>query len=200
MIIQTNIGAALPSWFDEKINLATGLAYSGASIGTISGPFFILFFSELYGVRGAFMILAGLWSHVIIVGALQRPYPERDEKKDPKVDKKTNTTETNGKICTPHTGKNGDLVWTSDSSGRSTIMVVDDMYVDVGIVTSNGKNTVMADEKNKAETGDAKSKSAKPTYMRLLKRPKVIRAMIILFAGIAGGLGKPTYILFRTSF
>ena len=77
VIIQTNIAPALPSWFDKRIRLATGLSYSGSSVGTMAGPFFIVLFAQIYGLRGAFILIAGIWMQLIIVGALQRPPPVR---------------------------------------------------------------------------------------------------------------------------
>ncbi len=176
MIIQTSIAAAIPSWFDERVNVATGIAYSGASIGTISGPLFILYFAELYGARGAFMILAGLWLQLAVVGALQRTYPEREKqakanKQDDKSIAKTDT-----------------IVWTSDNSGVSTITITGDQYLQVGETTRDKLSDM--DKSCKLKEKDGKTDLTTPTYKGLLKRPKVIRALIIVFFGITGGIGK----------
>ncbi len=168
--MQTSIAPGIPSWFEEKINLATGLAYSGASIGTIVGPFFILYFSDIYGTRGAFIIISGLWLQLVIVGALQR--------KSPKSPRQTKRKKDKSKV----TNKNdNDIVWVSDNSGISTITIVDGHYAGPNVII-NEQNT--SSQQNGTITSDT------PTYRGLLKRPKVIRALIILFSGIAGGIGK----------
>ncbi len=168
--MQTSIAPGIPSWFEDKINLATGLAYSGASIGTIVGPFFILYFSDLYGTRGAFIIVSGLWLQLVIVGALQR--------KSPKSPRQTKRKKDKSKVTDRY---ENDIVWMSDNSGISTITIVDGQFEGPNVRISEQNTSIQQNGKNKSHT---------PTYRGLLKRPKVIRALIILFSGIAGGIGK----------
>ncbi len=137
------------------------------------GPFFILYFSEIYGTRGAFIIVSGLWLQLVIVGALQR--------KSPKSPRQTKRKKDKSKV----TNKNdNDIIWMSDNSGISTITIVDGQF---------GGPHIKTDEQNRSSEQNGMNKSDTPTYRSLLKRPKVIRALIILFSGIAGGIGKDKF-------
>ena len=128
--------------------------------GALIGPFFIIYFTDLYGVRGAFIIIAGLWMQVIVIGALQRPSPRRNivhsDKEEPN-----------------NVDNNIEIFWESDKSGKSTITISDEKCVEL-------------DVKCECE----KKQTVKPSYISLLKRPKVWRALTIVFLGITGSLGK----------
>ncbi len=165
--------SAVPSWFDKRVNLATGLSFSGASVATIIGPLFILFFSDLYGVRGAFIMIAALWMQSFVLGALQRPSPKvvRPSEKE-----------------TNHYDDKSEMIWMSDSSGISTIHIVHDLnepeYVQVDFNTRKCKHDDEKVRPVKEQTG------SRPSYIKLLRRPRVLRALVIVICGITGSIGK----------
>ncbi len=168
VITHTNASSAIPVWFDKKITLAAGLTYSGSSVGALLGPFFIIYFADLYGVRGSFMIIAGLFMQVIVIGALQRPSPKAKKHDKHPVEKKFK-----------HADDNAEIIWQSDKYGKSTITVTVDKNVKVDVKPQHHKIN-----------GNEEGQSVKPSYFALLKRPKVLRALTIVFLGITGGVGK----------
>lgn len=64
-ILDTSLLPTIPLWFDKHINLASGVSFSGSSVGPMIAPFFILYFSDLYSVRGAYIMIAAVWMQVV---------------------------------------------------------------------------------------------------------------------------------------
>ncbi len=166
--------SSIPSWFDKRINLAAGLSLSGASVGTLIGPFFILFFSELYGMHSAFIMIAAFWMQTFVLGALQRQGPEINEpSRDKSTEKLTDKS------------KKSEIVWTSDDSGVSTIKITNQQdFVEVDIKSRNTEYV------HKQENDPRKSSASRPSYIVLLRRPRVIRVLIIVVCGFGGSVGK----------
>ncbi len=157
-ILDTSLLSTIPLWFEKRINLASGLSFSGASVGSMIAPFFILFFSDLYGIRGAFIIIAAVWMQVFILGALQRPPPDF-------------------KVARSDKNSSRKVIWTTEKSGKSALSVTNNKQVELNIV-SGGDNHCHTNGKHG------------PSYIGLLKRPQVLRVIIIITCGICGSRGK----------
>ena len=63
-------------YFTTKRALATGLASSGLSVGVITAGPIIQQLLDVYSWRGTIILVAGLWLHVLVFGALFRPLPQ----------------------------------------------------------------------------------------------------------------------------
>lgn len=65
-------------YFETKRSLATGIAVCGSGVGTFAFAPLATFLLDLYGWKGANLILAGLIFNCVIFGALMRPltYPK----------------------------------------------------------------------------------------------------------------------------
>ena len=65
--------ALIPVYFKEKKPIANGLAMSGpVAAQFITAPLWV-YFLETYSVRGAFLLLAGLYLQILVFGTLFRP-------------------------------------------------------------------------------------------------------------------------------
>ena len=62
-------------YFRKKRSFASGVAFTGSSIGTVVLPPVIAFCISEFTVRGALLIFGGLWLHTLLVGAVMRPIP-----------------------------------------------------------------------------------------------------------------------------
>ena len=67
-IIETTV-----AHFDRYRNMALPFVTVGASVGNFCYPPLVTFFNELYGWRGAILIMGGLTLHLIVFSALLRP-------------------------------------------------------------------------------------------------------------------------------
>ncbi len=114
---------------------------------------------------------------MIVLGALQRPCP---------IVKNSNVAHIEQTV-----NKESEIIWTSDSSGKTTIIVNKIENKEVTAV-----NVMSYKQDNKHDNMDSmamqneKNVSSDPSYLGLLKRPKVIRSLIIVYCGITGSLGK----------
>lgn len=68
-----NCLAMVGQYFQKKRALANSMALSGASLGQMAIPPFISVILEEYSVKGALLILGGVYLQIVIVGALFRP-------------------------------------------------------------------------------------------------------------------------------
>ena len=59
--------------FDKRRNLASGISFSGGSLGTLVMAHVMAHSIAVYSIRGALIILAGMWLHTEIIGAVLRP-------------------------------------------------------------------------------------------------------------------------------
>lgn len=69
-------------YFETKRSLATGIAVCGSGVGTCAIAPLATVLLEMYGWKGATLILAGLILNCVIFGALMRPleYPKDGDK------------------------------------------------------------------------------------------------------------------------
>ncbi|XP_072046251.1 monocarboxylate transporter 12-like [Amphiura filiformis] len=80
-------------YFDEHFTLATGVAFSGGSIGQICVPLITDALIDAYGWRGAMCMLSGIMCHLIVCGAVLRPMGDHKRLKERKVTKSDNVYE-----------------------------------------------------------------------------------------------------------
>ncbi|XP_053391722.1 monocarboxylate transporter 12-like [Mercenaria mercenaria] len=82
------IGMSLPyfnslktvtDYFDKRLALASGIAESGAGLGTVIFAPFTEFLVTNFGWRGTILILSGVVANIIVCGALYRPLDRRDK-------------------------------------------------------------------------------------------------------------------------
>ncbi len=59
-------------YFDDRLTVANGIAFSGGSIGQICMPLITSVIINSYGWRGAILIISAIWSHAILSGAVMR--------------------------------------------------------------------------------------------------------------------------------
>ncbi|ELT93266.1 hypothetical protein CAPTEDRAFT_211969 [Capitella teleta] len=74
-IVDTPILNLLSLYFKNRRALASGIAFSGSSVGGLVLPLLIGWANEKYSVRGSVMLLGGLWLNVLVVGAVMFPLP-----------------------------------------------------------------------------------------------------------------------------
>ena len=60
-------------YFTKRRGLANGIAFSGSGLGASVFPFFYQYLTTEYSVRGALIVVAGLWFNMSVTGALMRP-------------------------------------------------------------------------------------------------------------------------------
>ncbi len=78
-------------YFHQYQSLAIGIASSGVGFGTIVFPALIHFLIETYGWRGSLLLLGGISFHLVLIGALLRPFnakPEDINENDAVIEKK----------------------------------------------------------------------------------------------------------------
>ena len=182
--------------------MASGLSFSGSAVGSMIAPLFILFFSDLYGVRGALIIIAGVWMQVFIIGALQRPPPLTSMPEDFKA---TSGPENNNGNNDGNHGNKPEVIWTSETSGKAALSVTDDQQVEVDIALRNNNPTLGESMDDQQVEGDIALRNNNPTlgesmenppsYLGLLKRPQVLRVIIIITCGITGSRGNILFYL-----
>ena len=101
--MDTPILSLICKYFKKRQFLASGIVFAGSSFGTLILPPLITYLVECYAIRGALVILGGIWLNVMVVGAVMRPiraipansaadslddveneteFPEADEKMD----------------------------------------------------------------------------------------------------------------------
>ena len=66
--------ATLGKYFEKRRTFANGIAFAGSSVGSLVLAPVISFLIDTYSVRGAVLLLAGLWLHICCIGALLRPF------------------------------------------------------------------------------------------------------------------------------
>ena len=66
--------ATLSNYFDTCYDVADAITHAGVSCGVILMPLLTQFLSDVYGWRGALLILGGLNLHIVVSGALLIPY------------------------------------------------------------------------------------------------------------------------------
>ena len=74
--IDTPILSLLSQYFRKKRVMANGVGFSGESVGGLIVPPVVTLAISAYGVRGAMIVLGGLWLHVLLIAAVMRPLPD----------------------------------------------------------------------------------------------------------------------------
>ncbi len=63
----------LDQYFDNRLFVASGIAGAGGTLGIFIFPNMYIRLADIYGTRGSFIFVAGLWLNMCIAGALLRP-------------------------------------------------------------------------------------------------------------------------------
>ncbi|XP_072025017.1 monocarboxylate transporter 11-like [Amphiura filiformis] len=80
--------ATLPRYFDKYFDVANSIAHAGLACGVFVMPLTTQFLLDVYGWRGAMLILGGITAHVVVTGASLRPVTEETQKECPSSDQK----------------------------------------------------------------------------------------------------------------
>ncbi len=186
--IENSVLSGMPPWFDKKLMLASGLGYSGSSVGFFFGPPLILLFSEMYGIRGMFIMLAAIWIHTLLVGIIQRPSPPSN-----KIIQNS-TLKANKSVSLQLT----DIEMTERSELQHQYDEKCDK-ADIDHYDINSRCLVNSIEEDNSKTrqsakcqtyeNDAATRE-NATYLNWLKKPRVLHTYVILFLGILGSIGK----------
>ncbi|XP_070577467.1 monocarboxylate transporter 12-like [Ptychodera flava] len=67
--------AFLGNYFNRRHAVANGLAFSGSALAIVCLPPLFQTFIDIYGWRGAFLVIAAMNLHICVAGALYRPPP-----------------------------------------------------------------------------------------------------------------------------
>ena len=67
----------LAIYFDRYFNMCTAISQAGLSIGILVMPLLTQLLLDNYGWRGTLMLFAGLNLHLIVCGALVKPFPQK---------------------------------------------------------------------------------------------------------------------------
>ena len=80
MLLQENVALGIiPEYFEKYYILAINLALLGSGLGIIITPLITQLLRDIYGWRGALLLLAGINFHSLIFGALLNPHPQQCE-------------------------------------------------------------------------------------------------------------------------
>ncbi len=205
----------MPSWFDKKLMLASGLGLSGASFGFFIGPPLIILLPDMYGIRGMFIMLAGIWIHTLVVGIIQRPCPSGNNVMQ------TPGSRSNTLIKSLSHTADEIIILSSTAIGRAertNVNEKNDCKDDGNICEVNSHCSEIHEEQcnicevnshcseiyeeqcnsNVESTFNCQTeKSPRNTsYFTLLKQPRVLHAYMILFLGVFGAFGKKLITLF----
>ncbi|XP_045201491.2 monocarboxylate transporter 13-like isoform X2 [Mercenaria mercenaria] len=94
-LVHPPVTATIGEYFHKRRGLANGLAFSGASFGSlIFAPIFSALFDD-YGYSGTFMIVAGMTFNMLVTGALLRPIKSFERHKSAVNQKDKNTKHIN---------------------------------------------------------------------------------------------------------
>ncbi len=118
---------------------------------------------------------------VFILGALQRSPPLKSMPDDKKVKppiSKSKTAHSKASEQSYNDSNKSEVIWTSETSGTAALSVTSDQQVELDLISGDVDHT--------HEEGNDNS----PSYVGLLKRPQVLRVIIIIACGIAGSRGK----------
>ncbi|XP_061171912.1 monocarboxylate transporter 1-like [Saccostrea echinata] len=105
----------LGRYFHKRRGLANGLSMAAACLGGLAYPLYIRFCMDEYGVRGALLLVSGLYMHVLIAACLLTP-PEQYglSKRNEKLPEKENL------LLSPIVKRTNSLTLTNDNSALSS--------------------------------------------------------------------------------
>ena len=78
-MLEPPLVSALSTYFKTKRDFANGIAFSGTSLGTLILPPFMRWSIDEYTIRGALLLVAGVWLQLVWAVALVRPFPDITE-------------------------------------------------------------------------------------------------------------------------
>ena len=73
-VVDGPILATLGRYFEKRRTFANGIAFTGSSVGNLVLAPVLSFLIDTYSVRGAVLLLAGLWLNICCIGTLLRPF------------------------------------------------------------------------------------------------------------------------------
>ena len=76
-VMDSPVFGMLNKYFVKKRALANSVAFAGSGFGCLVMPLMLNYAIDCYTVRGAMFIMAGVWMHAIIIGAVLRPIRTR---------------------------------------------------------------------------------------------------------------------------
>ncbi|XP_072180625.1 monocarboxylate transporter 12-like [Diadema setosum] len=123
--------AIIPQYFDKYYGIANGIAYSGSGLGIVIIPPLFQIFVDIYGWRGAFLLLGSLCLHSIVCAMLFRPVDKESAKNEEKTSRTwgRRRNRKNGPAASSSEGKyllqedDQGSATTPDSSGRISSMM-----------------------------------------------------------------------------
>ena len=68
--------ASIGYYFRRKRSMASGIAWTGSSVGNLVLAPLLSFLISYYGIRGTLILMGGLWLHLCVIGLLLRPLPK----------------------------------------------------------------------------------------------------------------------------
>lgn len=80
----------LGRYFRKRRGLANGLSMASACLGGLAYPLFIRFCMDEYGVRGALLLISGIYMHIFIAVCLLTPPEQYRPKPNRKLQEKEN--------------------------------------------------------------------------------------------------------------
>lgn len=80
----------LGHYFRKRRGLANGLTMASACLGSLAYPLFIRFCMDEYGVRGALLLISGIYMHIFIAVCLLTPPEQYRPKTNRKLQEKDN--------------------------------------------------------------------------------------------------------------
>lgn len=80
----------LGRYFRKRRGLANGLSMASACLGSLAYPLFIRFCMDEYGVRGALLLISGIYMHIFIAVCLLTPPEQYRPKTKSKLQEKEN--------------------------------------------------------------------------------------------------------------
>ena len=179
----------LSRYFNKKKGLASGMSYTGASLGAVVFPLLFNFLTDVYSVRGTILLLSGLWLNCCVIGALLRPAP---------IGKHVHqnfapNSQTQDNFCSTHEV-------TSDETPVNSAKDLHDMTADKASQVQAMSSKLLPEKlssghrlKNDEDTTVRKSKS-QSSFGMLLCNCKFLRTLFLTFCGGFAAYGS-TFIL-----
>ncbi len=158
--------ATLNRYFRTRLGFANGVAYSGEGVGAMVFPLLLTTSTEAFSVRGALLILGGIWLNNCVLGALLRPPPITRVTVQPSAEVKDSDDQ---KTTEPEPA-----------------MVLQQMNSEAPVSTSKHDipNWEERDpDQTEGETMNLRATPPRHKYTDLLRNFRLVRIIIVLFCG-----------------
>ncbi|XP_071484308.1 monocarboxylate transporter 13-like [Diadema antillarum] len=109
----------IPQYFDKYYGIANGITYSGSGLGIVIIPPLYQIFVDIYGWRGAFLLLGSLCLHSIVCAMLFKPVKKESEENEEK-NPRTWRRRRNGKNGPAASSSEGEYLLQEDDQGSAT--------------------------------------------------------------------------------